>query len=323
MSVTVERYTEDHREEWEQLVADAPDGTLFHRRAFLDYHPEDRFDERSLLFYYKGEHLLGVLPLAYDESPDGTTVARSPYGASYGGLALEPGCKFRYVGRVVDALLEVLDDDVDRVEIRPTPREQSVSPSAYQEFHYDDAGFEIADREVTSALDLQRFGDDPFDVYESRCRRAVRKARKEGVRVEADTDDWAAFHEILSETLDRHGKEPTHSLAELRDLARLVPDRLRLSVATLDGEPIAGILAFLLNDTTDQVFYNCHRSEYRDYNPVNLLLDSEIRWANEQGFRYVDQGTSVENHEWNDGLVKFKESFGTVGHFRTVYERTL
>lgn len=324
MTITAERYTEDHREEWEELVSAAPDGTLFHRREFLDYHPDDRFDERSLLFYYKGENLLGVIPLAYDERADRTVLARSPFGGSYGGLVLTEGCKFRYVQRIVDALLERMRaDGVDRLRIRPTPREQSASPSAYQEFHYHDAGFGVADREVTSVLDLDRFDDDPFDVYESRCRRAVRKARKEGVEVQRDVEDWTTFHDILRDTLDRHGKEPTHSLPDLRRLAELVPDRIRLSLAYVDDEPIAGILALLVNETTDFVFYNCHREAYRDSNPVNLLLDAEIRWANESGYRYVDQGTSVENREWNDGLIKFKESFGTVGHFRTVHERDL
>lgn len=323
MSVTVEEYTEKHREEWEEFVEAAPNGTLYHRRSFLDYHPPERFDERSRLCYYKGERLLGVVPIAYEEGADGAVVARSPFGGSYGGIVTPEGCEFRYVKRMVDALLEELRaDGVDRLRVRPTPREQATTPSCYEEFHYYHRGFELVDREVTCALDLDRFDDDPFDVYDSRCRRAVRKAQREGVTVREDVQEWETFHELLRETLQRHDQEPTHSLADLRRLAELVPGRLRLSLAELDGTPIAGILSFQINDLTDIVFYNCHRREYRDHNPINLLVDREIRWANEHGFRFVDQGTTVEDHQWSSGVTKFKESFGSVGHFRTVYEWT-
>lgn len=322
MSIKVKKYTETHREEWEEMVRRAPAGTLYHRRDFLDYHPSDRFEEHSLLFYYKGENLLGVLPLAYDRS-DGV-LARSPFGGSYGGLVLSEGCPFRYVNRIVESAMEYLrSNGVDRVRIRPTPREQCHTPSAYQEFSYRYHGFEIADQEVTSVIDLSRFDDDPFDIYESRCRRAVRKAKKEGLTVKADTDDWGMFHGILTDTLDRHGKKPTHSLRDLRSLYDLVPNRIRLSLAYLDDTPVAGIMVFLLNETTACIYYNCHKTDYREYNPVNLLIDNEIRWANKNGYRYVDQGTSIENDYWNDGLVKFKESFGASGHFRTVYKNHL
>jgi hypothetical protein len=323
MKIEVHPYIEDGHKKWNEFVTRANNGTLFHRLDFLDYHPDDQFNEHHLEFYYKGENLIGVMPLAIEEEGD-QTVARSPYGGSYGGIVSQYDLPFRYADDMVTALLDYLRDlGVDRVRIRPTPREQQTSPSCYQEYHYYASGLEIADREVTCVADLGRVEEEVSELYESRCRRAVQKARRKGVTVNEDVDNIQAFHEMLVDTLDRHGKRPTHSLDDLERLFDLVPDKLRLSLATLEGDPIAGTLSFHLNDNTNVLFYNCHRSTYREYNPLNLLIDTELRWSLENGYRYLDFGTGVEENEWSEGVVKFKESFGATGHFRTVYERDL
>jgi lipid II:glycine glycyltransferase (peptidoglycan interpeptide bridge formation enzyme) len=69
--------------------------------------------------------------------------------------------------------------------------------------------------------------------------------------------------------------------------------------------------------------YNCRSDEHKQLNAVNRLIDEEIRWAKKHGLDFFDLGTSVESHTWNAGLVKFKESFGATGQFRTRYTKTL
>jgi lipid II:glycine glycyltransferase (peptidoglycan interpeptide bridge formation enzyme) len=90
-------------------------------------------------------------------------------------------------------------------------------------------------------------------------------------------------------------------------------------MARYDGEAAAGNMQFLVNDRTNLHFYNCHYKSYRDLAPVNLLLDREIEWSLTKGYDFLDLGTTVEHFEWNSGLMRFKESFGATGQFRTVY----
>lgn len=323
MRIEACEFTGDHYDEWNEFVEHSNNGTLFHRLDFLDYHPDDRFDEHHLMFNYKGQNLVGVMPLALDES-DAEKIANSPYGGSYGGIVTGNSMKFRYAKDVVSAMIDHLKEKgIDRIRIRPTPREQHISPSSYMEFHYHDHGFKVVDKEVTSVVDLNRIDDDPFDIYNRSCRNKVRKAKREDVEVSDHSHDWEAFYEILAETWDRHEKTPTHTLPELRDLYRRFPDRVKLSMAYHEDEPVAGILQFFVSSTTNFHFYNCHREEYRDLAPVNLLIDTEIRRSLEEGFRYFDFGTTVENYDWNDGLMTFKESFGAMGHFRNVFELEL
>jgi|AntDeeMinimDraft_5_1070356.scaffolds.fasta_scaffold01469_2 hypothetical protein len=323
MDIRTSPYDATERETWDEFVAGSNNGTLFHRLDFLDYHPDDRFDEHNLAFYYKGQNLMGVMPLAI-EKQDGNTVARSPYGGSYGGIVHDTDLKFRYMGRMVAAMVDHLQEmEVDEISIRASPREQDRTPCSYLEFHLLDHGFDVADTEVTHVVDLSRFDDDPFDIYEGRCRRAVRKTKDEGIVVDRDPDDIAAFYDLLLETYDRHGKTPTHTLDELRELRSRFTDRVNLSVATYDGKVIAGQLGFVLNSRTYIHMYNCRSDEHKQLNAVNRLIDEEIRWAKKHGLDIFDLGTSVESHTWNAGLVKFKESFGATGQFRTRYTKTL
>lgn len=321
--ITIETSESSREAEWNEFVEASTNGTIFHRLDFLDYHPEDRFDEAHLMFYYGGQNLIGVLSLAFEEE-DGKTVARSPYGGSYGGLVVEPDVKFRYVEEMVDRFLEYLRERcVDDVVIRPTPREQHLFPSAYFESHLLNSGFSVSDSELTSVVDLRRISNDRFNIYERSCRSKVRKADRKGVEIVEWSDEWGEFHDILLATQARHDKTPTHTHAELERLAEMFPDRVRLCMAYHDDTPVAGLLEFLINKRTNFHFYNCHRIEHRDLAPINLLLDREIEWSIQHGYDFLDLGTTVERFEWNPGLMRFKESFGATGHFRKLYRLSL
>jgi hypothetical protein len=317
--ISIESDIEGKRSEWNEFVENSSSGTIFHRLDFLDYHPDDRFEEHPLMFYYGGQRLLGVFPLALVKG-ENSVIAKSPYGGSYGGFAVNSDIKFRYADEMVELLLDyVRDIGAERLIIRPTPREQHHHPSSYYEYHYIENGFTVSDRELTNVVDLRRIDDNRFDIYERSCRSKIRKSIRRGVEIKEGSNAWADFHEILKQTQARHDKEPTHTLEELRHLSESFPERVRMSLAYTDEMPIAGIMQFLANEKTNFHFYNCHKVEYRDFAPVNQLIDREIEWSIENGFDLFDLGTTIENFKRNEGLIRFKESFGATGHFRNVY----
>ena len=49
------RYTESNQSLWDDFVPSANNGTLFHLRSFLNYHPKSRFVDNSLLINKKGK----------------------------------------------------------------------------------------------------------------------------------------------------------------------------------------------------------------------------------------------------------------------------
>ncbi len=50
MSITVSPYKASFQEDWDRFVRQANNGTLFHLRQFLSYHPPGRFEDHSLVF---------------------------------------------------------------------------------------------------------------------------------------------------------------------------------------------------------------------------------------------------------------------------------
>ena len=61
--INIERYNNSFSDEWEQIIQFSNNGTIFHKRKFLSYHPKDRFIDHSLVFY-KNNKPFTLLPAA-------------------------------------------------------------------------------------------------------------------------------------------------------------------------------------------------------------------------------------------------------------------
>ena len=44
------KYDKSFKDLWEEFVISSNNGTIFHKRKFLSYHPPERFKDNSLLF---------------------------------------------------------------------------------------------------------------------------------------------------------------------------------------------------------------------------------------------------------------------------------
>ena len=84
--VEIYRYTYSDQSLWDDFVPNANNGTLFHLRSFLSYHPYDRFVDHSLLVNKKGK-LFSVFPAAEQEI-DGNRYLVSHPGSSVGSFVV-------------------------------------------------------------------------------------------------------------------------------------------------------------------------------------------------------------------------------------------
>ena len=50
MSIKIVKYNNKLKSQWDQFVDNSDNGTLFHKREFLNYHIEREFKDHSLLF---------------------------------------------------------------------------------------------------------------------------------------------------------------------------------------------------------------------------------------------------------------------------------
>jgi hypothetical protein len=305
----------NYAEAWDNFVWQSNNGTLFHTRAFLAYHPPQRFNDDSLLFF-KESKLLAVLPAA-TRAGDTTRILRSHPGASFGSFVVEANLSLRDAERIITHFLAYCHErGYAGAEVTLPPQIYLRRPSQYLDFILYQHGFRYRKREVSSVVPLDVPAKRVPDLFSPESRRAVRRAQKLGVQI-SESDDFATFYEILKKNLRlRHNVQPAHSLDELSLLRQMFPERIRLFAAFTENEMIAGIVIFDCNPRVALAFYISHREAFQRYRGVNLLFYEVFRWCIEQGFRFLDFGIFTVNMQPNWGLGRFKESFGAQGVFR-------
>ena len=318
MSIYIEKFSKEHNSFWDNYVWEADNGTLFHTRKFLSYHPEGRFKDHSLLI--KSSKKVKALFPAIELDLDKDKTLISHRGSSFGGFV------YRDLG-IKDAfnMSESLKDyarenKFSRIIITTPPLVYMSRYSNYFDFAFLQTGFRYMKREISSIVQLSGNEDTVFNLLKPEARTAVRKSIKSGIQVRI-SDDYEEYFEILKQNLRmRHNVAPTHSLEELVKLKEMFPKHIHLWGAYLEGKLIAGVVNFICNNNVVLAFYISDDKTYQTYRPVNLLFYNIFQWSLRNNFRFYDFGIFTVNMEPNWGLGKFKESFGARGLFRDTFE---
>ncbi len=303
---------------WDSFVNKCVNGTMFHTRKFLSYHPDNRFEDYSVEFYKKNR-LFSVFP-AVNVNYNGKKTLFSHRGASYGGFVYEEGLSIRQAYNLVDALVKFAKShQFEQIVMTLPPIIYERRLSNYIDFAMLKKGFTYLKREVSSIVQLENDIDLNIKKFKRTNRTAFRKAQKLGVEIR-QTEDYAAFYEILKKNLKiRHDVQPTHTLDELIRLKNMYPDKIRFFGAYVKDELVAGVVMFDCNPEVTLAFYISHKESMQEYRGVNLLFYHIIKDSIEKGFQYLDFGIFTVNMEPNFGLGRFKEGFGSSGVLRDTF----
>jgi hypothetical protein len=320
MALQAVRYTEDIKNKWDEYIWKANNGTLFHTRKFLGYHPPGRFEDHSLLFI-NGDSIVALLPAAL-RIVDSKKVLSSHCGASYGGFVYNENLSVKAAFDLVNTLITYTrNQKFQSIEMTLPPVIYHERPSHYLDFALYKSNFLYKKREISSVIPLDFTVDKILSKFKPESRTAYRRSVKLGVEIK-ESDDLASFYPILERNLImRHNVNPTHTLDELIKLRKMFPERIRHVGAFIDNKMVAGVTNFLCNNRVVLAFYISHDEKYQKFRPVNYLFYEIIKWAIENRYRYLDYGIFTVLEEPNWGLAKFKESFGARGIFRDTFIR--
>lgn len=320
--LSVVRYQENDAPNWDAFVGSANNGTIFHTRRFLNYHPEGRFQDYSLSFF-KGGSRLALFPAVLYET-DGKRILWSHRGASYGGIVVKDTLSLREAFDLVHALVaHTREKQIDAIDVTAPPQIYLRRPSNYIDFAMYQSGFQFRKREVSSVIPLDFGRDAILQTFNEGSRRAVRRGFKLDVVVQ-ESDDYERFYQILKKNLRlRHNVSPTHTLEELLLIKSLFPDRIKLFGAFHNQVMVAGVVMFICNPRVVLAFYISHDDSLQQFRGVNVLFHDIVAWGIAEGYRFLDFGIFTVNENPNWGLAKFKESFGAQGIFRDSLRLTL
>lgn len=315
MPITVKTYSPELKRQWDQFVWKANNGTMFHTRQFISYHPEGRFEDHSLIFE-DGNKLIALFPAVLHKDT-GKTILVSHRGSSYGGFVYPESLSVQTAFDLVEALITYCESrHIDRIEMTMPPLIYHKRPTHYVDFALYKRGFQYKKREISSVIPLDFPEENILSFFKPEARTAYRRSQKLGVEVKA-IENFDGFYPILKKNLSlRHNVTPTHTLEELNQLKSLFPDRIQQMGAFVEGKIAAGVTNFYCNERVVLAFYISHDEAFQKFRPVNSLFYEIIKRSIQQGYKFLDYGIFTVNEEPNWGLGKFKESFGARGVFR-------
>ncbi|MBA64783.1 MAG: GNAT family N-acetyltransferase [Candidatus Marinimicrobia bacterium] len=317
--LTVKRHSKKNKLLWDRFVKASNNGTIFHLRRFLSYHPKNRFVDHSIEFYKK-RTLFSVFPAA-ELNINGKNLLVSHPGSTVGSFVVPERISFSDSLVLVELLINYsIKNKLGGIRLTIPPVLYQNRASNYIDYALLRNGFKYLKREITSTLFIENDVKSNLSKFKPSHARAVRKAMESGVEIKI-SQDVKSFYDILQENLKiRHGVSPTHTVQEINDLINLFPNSINIFGAFYKGEMIAGVLNFVIKDDVVLAFYISHKEKSQELRPLNLLFYSILEWCVKEKIKVYDFGIFTVNGEPNMGLGRFKENFGASGMFRDTFQ---
>ncbi|MBK7674985.1 MAG: GNAT family N-acetyltransferase [Candidatus Accumulibacter sp.] len=254
-------------------------------------------------------NLLGALPqVRMAVSGIGDVINSLPWYGSHGGCVLARGAR----DGVRAALLEAYRKALDSPSILSATMINSPFEVAYQDTYLSRLAPRIVDHRIGQITELPKHGPDDAKnlegVFAQKTRNLVRKALRQGFVVARSSDDkaWNFLYDVHRENLDAIGGRPKPK-EHFSALRRCIPeDWQQLSIAYLDGKPVAALLLLYFNNTVEY-FTPVICSEYRSLQPLSFLIWNAMLDAIQRGFRWWNWGGTWEIQR---SLHHFKAGWG-------------
>jgi len=171
--------------------------------------------------------------------------------------------------------------------------------------------------DLSAAVDLDSRGKP------SKLRlRNLGKAQGADVRVAFGPRYLEPFWAVLEENLrTKHNAQPVHTLEEITFLQNRFPEQIRCIVGTIDDRLVAGVVLFH-SPRVAHVQYRASTAAGNAVGASTMVMDYATGQSADLGARYFDFGISNEQEGriLNEGLYRFKSSFGAGGVVHEFYE---
>lgn len=311
----VVKYTDKYQGRWDQFVLEkSMNGTFLQTKNFLNYHPEGKFQDSSILIL-QGSTIVAVIS-ACDMIEDGKRCFFSHPGSTFGGIVIGND---KYNISTMEELFPCLEDYLKaegymQAIMKGTSDLFSNRCNDLLDYYFFKNGWKVYN-ELSFYVNCKTMADDIISSFTASRRRDYRYSLKSELifkRLEGDSQ-IEDFYIVLSSNLRKYGVLPVHTLDELLEFKH---DRLKTCVdfygVYLGDKLVAGSMVFYFGTKVFHTQYLAMDAAYSNIFPMNFLDYHLIRTAKESGFDFFSFGTSTEERGMilNTSLAQFKEGFG-------------
>ena len=289
---------------WDQLVAQHPRASVFHRRGWLEALARTYgYQPLVLTRASAGEPLRdGMVFCRVSSWITGTRLVSLPFADHCEPLLDGPGDCLQFLDWL---RLESPRQGWKYVELRPLSEIQAgadLQPGRSYYFH---------------ELDIRPGLEQIFQgLHKDSIQRRIRRAEKEGLAYEVGRSQQlvSEFYRLLLITRRRHELLPQPRLW-FRNLVTCMGDAVQIRVARKHGVAIAAMLT--LGHRSSVVYkYGCSDEKFHNLGAMPFLFWRLIEESKASGAEVIDLGRSDLD---NDGLALFKDRFGARTRCLTYY----
>lgn len=309
MLIKIQKYHENLKHEWDQLIDESSNGHFMFKRDFMEYH-KHRYIDYSLLIY-GDDKLIAVLPVSIQ-----TKIVTSHAGLTFGGLIVKDRINIEKTVLLFQEISAHLKEEgIKKFIYKRIPdfyHKKIINEDLYALFRL---GASVTRRDVTSVIDLSE-----KYAYSKGRKWSINKARKAGLEVSKvinPTNFWNLLTDVL---MTQHGKEPVHSIDEIKKLMKLFPQNIHCYEVNLGTDLHAGALIFETSFVT-HTQYLANSVAGRQNGALDFLIDKLLReYHCEKRFFNFGVSTTNQGKEINSGLFSQKTSFGAYPMMQDFYE---
>lgn len=277
---------------WQEFVLKHPLGNFYHLPSWQKVLKNTFGYELKTIFAFEGNALVGILPLILVKSwLTSNRLVSLPFSYIVGPLATNEEVE---KGLFEKAKKLAKEEKVSYLELR-----------SEKEFIFP--GFSKNDYYSTYVLELSKDEDVLWKKLDKgSVRWAINKAKKFGLKVEKKLGkNIEVFFRLNQKSKHKLGV-PGHPIKLFSNLAKYFPNELKIYIAKIKNQPIAGIVTLSFKNKVVYA-YGATDSEFEKYQANNLLVWEAIK-DSAKNYSFFDFGrTSPEN----SGLISFKKHWGT------------
>lgn len=327
MDLTFKRYTKEYEEKWDTFISEKSiNGTILQTQKFLNYHKEGRFEDFSIMVYYKN-NIICVIPACLTKE-NGIKIFNSHPGSTFGGLVLDG--KY-YKGNIILEIVDKLENflvefGISKLVLKLTSTIFCKRDPALLEYILRYRGYKNFD-ELSTFIDLKTCNPEIFPNIVQSKRSAIRQNIKKGLVFKEllEEQEIDKFYNILTVTLQKYNARPVHDFEELLILKdKYLKGKVKFWGIMLDNTIIAGSMTFQFNNVLHTQYLAADTS-YQKYQPMSVLYYYLIKYAYDHNYDKLSWGISTEDKGsiLNETLLAFKESFGSNYSMNRTYYKIL
>ncbi len=294
---------------WDKFVDTSPYGMLFHKWDLLKIVERHTGQELRTYGFFKGDELIGVMPLFYKKTKGVKMIYSPPQGSlayiPYMGMVMGesyPGLKQRKKESYLDMAWSDLNNELKHVSpnftsITFVPEMYDIRPLLWD-------GYDVELR-YTYIIDLQKPLETIWDGFEKECRKNIKDCEPYDLRIK-QTTDIDSFYRTMATDLDGHGSNNTffqrQSPEYLKELIKAFPQNIKLYSLYRDNEVIGANVNCEYKDLC--MGWEGDAVMQREIKSNEYLNWELIKMAKESGYkRYENWGADMKR------LNQFKSKF--------------